>query len=69
MKIKRPFWFTGFYGTIGIVTGEDEITGKKKAYIGTAPGSDEDLDSHHIAKTGSPINPVQLEEILRDLKD
>ncbi|GAJ20447.1 unnamed protein product, partial [marine sediment metagenome] len=32
------YWFTGFFGTIGIVTGADEFTGEKKAYIGSAPG-------------------------------
>ena len=69
MRIKRPYWFTGFFGTIGIVTGEDEVTGKKKAYIGTAPGFDDDLDTHHIAKTGSPVDPRQLEQVLEDLKE
>ncbi len=69
MRIKQPYWFTGLFGTIGIVTGEDEVTGKKKAYIGTAPGFDEDADSQHIAKTGSPVVPRQIAEILEDLKD
>jgi len=69
LKIKRPYWFTGFFGTIGIVTGEDELTGQKKAYIGTALGFDENLDTHHIAKTGSPVYPTQLEEVLKDLKE
>lgn len=69
MRIKQPYWFTGFFGTIGIVTGEDEVTGKKKAYIGTAPGFDEDADKHHIAKIGSPVDPGQLAQILEDLKD
>ena len=68
MRIKRPYWFTGFFGTIGIVTGEDEATGKKKAYIGTAPGLDEDLDTHHVVKTGSPVDPMHLAQILEDLK-
>ena len=69
MKNKRPYWFTGLFGTIGIVTGEDDVTGKKKAYIGTASGFDEDADTQHIAKTGSPVDPRQLAEILGDLKD
>ena len=69
MKINRPYWFTGLFGTIGIVTGADEVTGKKKAYIGTAPGFDENLDTHHIAKTGSPVDPGFLAQILEDLKD
>ena len=69
MRIKRPYWFTGFFGTIGIVTGEAEITGQKKAYIGTAPGFDENLDTEHIAKTGSPVDPTLLQQILNDLKD
>ena len=69
MLIKRPYWFTGLFGTIGIVTGEDQVTGKKKAYIGTAPGFNEDLDARHIAKKGSPVVPTLLQEILDDLKD
>ena len=67
MKSLRPYWFTGFYGTIGIVTGEDEITGQKRAYIGTAPGFNENLDTEHIAETGSPVDPTFLQLILNDL--
>ena len=68
MLINRPYWFTGNFGTIGIVTGEDQITGKKKAYIGTAPGFDEDADAKFIAQRGSPVVPGLLAEILEDLK-
>ena len=68
MKIKRPYWFTGFFGTIGVVVGEDNVTGEKKAYIGTAPGFDEDADAQYIAKTGSPVDPGHLAQILEDLK-
>ena len=67
MRIKRPYWFTGFFGTIGIVTGEDEITGQKKAYIGMGGGANENADIDHIASTGSPVDPGYLATILKDL--
>ena len=64
---KRPYWFTGIFGTIGIVVGKDEVTGKKKAYIGLGGGADENADIEHIARTGSPVDSRFLAEIQKDL--
>lgn len=69
MKIKRAHWFTGTYGTIGLVIGEDEMTGKKKAYIGVCQGFDENRDTQMIARTGSPVNYPVIAKILEDLKE
>lgn len=63
MKIKGSYWFTGMNFHIGIVVGEDEVTGKCKAYISTVPGVDEEADTQLIARQGSPVNPIILNEI------
>ena len=55
MKIIETLWFTGIFGCIGIVVGEDSITKKKKAYIGVCSGTDAEEDSRFIAARGSPI--------------
>jgi hypothetical protein len=65
---KKPYWFSGYFGTIGIVTGEDENTGEKKAYIGTAAGFNEDADTDYIAQQGSPVAASLVYEIAKDLK-
>ena len=51
MKILRAVWFTEMVNTrpIGIVLGIDIMTKKYKAYIGTAGGYDEKIDSYEIA--------------------
>lgn len=67
MNIKGFYWFTGGFGTLGIVTGEDETTGTKRAYIGQVDGYDEDKDTKHIAEHGSPLSPPILRSVLQDL--
>ena len=69
MKVKEAYWFTGFDFTIGIVVGEDAVTGKHKGYIGTAAGLDEKRDTQHIAERGSPVDPGKLIEIANYLID
>lgn len=68
MKIINSFWFTGLK-TIGIITGEDEVTGKRKAYIGVGAGFDEKSDAHEITCYGSPFSLEVAELILKDLKE
>lgn len=68
MKVTNSYWFGGA-PQIGIVVGKDEITGNKKAYIGICTGMDQKLDELIIAKTGSPVVPFMLQEILNDLKE
>lgn len=67
MKILRATWFSGS-STIGIVVGEDEVTGKRKAYMNVVPGFDEDRDIKAIATRGWPVMPAQLREVLELLE-
>lgn len=67
MKIINSFWFTGLK-TIGIITGEDEVTGKRKAYIGVSAGFDEKSDTLEITSYGLPFSLETAESILKDLK-
>lgn len=62
MKVIDTLWFTTSDGTIGIVTIEEDITGDRKAYIGTASGNDEKEDIDHILAWG---NKFSLDTVLR----
>ena len=67
MDVKRVFWFNSGISVIGIVVGEDNVTKRRKAYIGTAHGDDEASDTKHIASHGSPFtagNVAELNELL-----
>ena len=70
MKIEKTVWFSGLNisGVVGIVMGVDEVTGKKKAYIGFGSGSVERFDERIIAATGSPVNIAVLQEVIDYLK-
>lgn len=65
MKITGSFWFTSFdmVGCVGIVFGEDEVTGAKKAYIGTEPGGDQQSDERRIAEHGAKLTEEMAENI------
>lgn len=72
MKIIASAWFTPYYPgflfpkqqpCIGIVLGEDAVTGKEKAYIGYGAGFDKSDDAGEIAKHGSPF-PVDAAKLL-----
>lgn len=67
MNIKGIYWLSGYFGALGIVTGEDEITGVKKAYIGQVSGIDEEIDTTYVAENGTPLPPSTLISILEDL--
>lgn len=67
MKNLKAHWLSGNFGSLGIVTGEDAITGKKKAYIGQVGGFDEEQDIKLVAEQGSPLLPGFLKEILMEL--
>jgi len=69
MKITGTIWFTTTNGVVGIVFGVDEVTGKKKAYIGTAPGSDEESDAWSIAEWGVPFGLAMAKDIVQRLTD
>lgn len=65
MKILDTIWFTemGSLRPIGIVIGEDEITGERKAYIGVGNGESEERDSKSIAGTGAKFHLETLRMI------
>ena len=56
MKVLESLWFANSTGTVGIVIGEDEMTKKRKAYIGVAEGITEELDINSISQLGSPLS-------------
>ena len=64
MKIIETLWFADEIGSIGIVIGEDDYTKKRKAYIGSCSGGDEEADSRHIAAHGSPVMVAQASRLL-----
>ena len=70
MKIERTIWFSGLNipGLVGIVMGVDEVTGKKKAYMGFGTGSSERFDEKAIAMNGSPVNIAVLQEVIDYLR-
>lgn len=68
MQITKVFWFTDTRGCFGIVTGKDEVTGEKKAYIGHASGVSEDADAKYIAENGAKISRKQIEELYLEME-
>lgn len=65
MKVNGVMWFTGMYGNVGIVLGEDAITGERKAYIGVHKGRDEKSDTEMIAAGGTKLTRGAAERILK----
>ena len=70
MKILDAIWFNemGKKEPIGIVIGEDEITGEKKAYIGVGAGFEEGSDVISISERGAKVSPQILKFILKKLE-
>ena len=66
MKIIDSIWFNNSLGTMGIVVGEDEITGKRKAYVGIGRGADQDQDIELIKENGVQLT-LSVAEHLVDL--
>ncbi len=62
MKVIETLWFTNFEGCIGIVVGEEDITGDRKAYIGPASGTDEKANTEQVLAWG---NKFSLDTVLR----
>lgn len=56
MKVIDSIWFTNRDGTIGIIIGEEDITGDRKAYIGPASGTDEKTDTQQILSWGNKFS-------------
>lgn len=68
MKVIKTYWFSNMTGVIGIVVGQDTVTGEHKAYIGWGSGLDEKADEQQVREWGSKVNVTVLEEILALLK-
>ena len=68
MNIFNKYWFSTSSGAIGIVTGEDQYTKIKKAYIKVVAGLDENYDAKDVMENGSPVPDRIITDILRDLK-
>lgn len=69
MKIKATHWFSPMgSGIIGIVVGEDDVTGETKAYIGVGTGESAAVDSKRINEWGAKITPERAKELIKDLE-
>ncbi len=68
MKVIETLWFTNINGVIGIVIGEEDVTGDRKAYIGPAPGTDEKEDAEQIIAWGNKFSFDTAQRILFFLK-
>lgn len=69
MNIQDAIWFTELGGQcIGIVIGQDEVTGERKAYIGTGYGEDEGLDARFICANGAKFHLQSAEFVLNYLQ-
>lgn len=56
MKVIERLWFTNLNGCIGIVVIEEDITGDRKAYIGSASGTDEKADTKQVLAWGNKFS-------------
>jgi hypothetical protein len=68
MKIIATHWFTEMGGCLGIVVGEDEITGERKAYIGSGDGFSENADAQKILQRGGKFYPAVAARIIAELE-
>lgn len=65
MKIIDSIWFTGIgmLGCVGIVLAEDESTRKRKAYVGSALGLNQESDEKFIVENGGKLPPELAKKI------
>ena len=68
MKILFTEWFTAPDGCYGIVVGEVEETGERKAYLGKGFGQDAEVDANHIAQNGAKVHLGSIQNIFNNLK-
>lgn len=68
-KIIDTTWFTemGQVRPIGIIVTLDEVTGERKAFIGTGNGHSEDVDARSIISMGAKLHPSTIKSILKGL--
>lgn len=68
MKIIDKLWFTSTLGTMGIIVGEDEVTGERKAYVGIGYGVSEDHDLGMVKSWGTRLHLATLEHLVKLLR-
>lgn len=68
MKVIDSMWMNSMIGSIGLVVAEDEITGERRAYIGSATGFDEEADARLVIDHGSKVNVQRLKGIIARLE-
>jgi len=56
MKVIETLWFTNLDGVVGIVIIEEDVTGDRKAYIGSADGHDTKADTDKILAFGNKFS-------------
>jgi len=56
IDVKQAIWYTVGFSCIGIVSGEDVMTGEFKRYIGIGSGKDERSDIKNIVTKGAPFH-------------
>lgn len=71
MKIIDSIWFTGvgMLGCVGIVLVKNQTTGKRKAYVGSALGQNQEQDERFIMENGAKLTPEMAEKISKFLND
>lgn len=69
MKVIDALWFTNQRGTCGLVVGEDEKTGARKAFIGVVYGFDEKTDAQDVLETGTQVAPLALKGVVTILEE
>ncbi len=65
MKVLDTMWFNSRAGHCGLVVGEDETTGEKKAYMGVVSGLSEEMDTKEITEWGCKVSLRRLNEIIK----
>jgi len=69
VKVLADYWFNDMRGGIvGIVVGEDEVTGERKAYIGAVEGYNQAVDKESILDGGQKLPLSFLEGLVKWLK-
>ncbi|GAJ21933.1 unnamed protein product, partial [marine sediment metagenome] len=61
-------WFAGAKGCVGIVIGEEEFTGERKAFIGAANGRNENADAEAITAWGIRLSVAVLQGLIKKLE-
>lgn len=67
MEIVDKLWISTERGALGIVVGNDKVTGERKAYIALIAGHDEDIDANYVLENGSRFPIEFAQRLIRDL--